>query len=122
MSVVRPPSTGSGSVQVDYLHAIWEVQKALLIATMGGGAAGAAVGTRLQFTVGADNVTVSDGGLVGIDISKICYILRGTAVVNITTSAASTGTLQFNSGAGSLTAEAEEPFLTGEKITAIILV
>lgn len=118
--VTRPPSTGSYPLEIDYLHAIWEVQKALLIATTGG-TGGASVGTRLQFTVGADNVTVSNAGLVGVAISKICYILRGTAVVNITTGAASIGTLQFNSGAGSLTAEASEPFLTGEKITVIIL-
>lgn len=117
--VQRPPSTGSYPLEIDYLHAIWEAQKALLVASSGAG--GASVGSRLQFTVNAGNVTVNNAALVGVALNKISYILRGTAVANVGTDAPTIGTLQFNSGAGTLTAHAAEPFLTGEKVTIIIL-
>lgn len=114
---VRPPSTGSFPLDIDYLHAIWQ---ALQNISIGGGSA--AVASRPQITIAANGTSVSDNRLLNIPINKIAFVLRGSAVSNIGTTAPVIGTLQFTTGTGTLVASADEPFGIGEIITVTILV
>lgn len=116
IETVRPPSTGTVPLEIDYLHAIWN---ALQTISIGGGSA--TVASRPQINIAANGTSVQDNRLINIPLNKIAFVLRGSSVANIGTAAPIIGTLQFDNTTGTLTTNAAEPFALGEVITLTIL-
>lgn len=84
-----------------------------------GGSGGSGETTRIVITPSAGLVTVTDAALTGMDANKLHGIYRGGIMIDVVSSSPSYGECVLNTTAGTITFNATEPTVSGEKITAV---